>query len=68
MFHKAQSNAKPELKLGQYLVDGRIVNVNTVVSLRNRRNLSLVKCHGPPLLHLDLSATIGLLKKPLSIS
>ena len=32
-------SAKPELKLGQHLVDGRIVNVNIlVVSLRHRRN------------------------------
>ena len=30
--------AKPELKLGQQLVDGRIVNANIVVSLRHRRN------------------------------
>ena len=29
-------SAKPELTLGQYLVDGR--KVNTVVSLHNRRN------------------------------
>ena len=31
-------SAKPELKLGQHLLDGRIVNVNMVVSLRHRRN------------------------------
>ena len=67
---KAQSIVKPELKLEQHPVDGRIVNVNLVVSLRNRRNLTLVKCPGPPLVYQDsedLSATIGLLKKPLSI-
>ena len=31
-------SAKPELKLGQHLVYGHMVNVNTVVNLRHRRN------------------------------
>ena len=66
-------SAKPELKLGQHFIDGRIVNVNTVVSLRHRRNSILVKsvCETPLGLHLCtriwVRAMIGLLKKPLSI-
>ena len=36
-------SAKPEFKLGQHFIDGRIVNVNTVVSLPHRRNSTLVK-------------------------
>ena len=31
-------SAKPELKLGQHLFDGRIVTVNTLVIMRHRRN------------------------------
>ena len=66
-------SAKPELNLGQHFIDGRIVNVNTVVSLRHRRNSILVKsvCETPLGLHLCtriwVRAMIGLLKKPLSI-
>ena len=63
-------SAKPELKLGQHLVNGRIVNVNTVVSLRHRRNSTLVKSAVG--LHslctrIWVRFMIGLLKKPLSI-
>ena len=36
-------SAKPELNLGQHFVNGRIVNVNMVVSQCHRRNLTLVK-------------------------
>ena len=67
-------SAKPELKLGQHFIDGRIVNVNTVVSLRHRRNSILVKsvCETPLGLHLCariwVRAMIGLLKKPLSFA
>ena len=57
-------SAKPELKLGQHLLDGRVVNVNTVVSMGHRRNQTLVRyvCETAP-----KSLLIGLLKKPLSI-
>ena len=65
--------AKPELKLGHHFVDGRIVNVTTVVSLRHRRKSSLVKsvCETALGLHLCtriwVCVMIGFLKKPLSI-
>ena len=66
-------SAKPELKLGEHLVDGRIVNASTVVSLRQRRNSTLVEsvCETALGLHLCtriwVRVMIGLLRKPLSI-